>query len=85
MSFDWCEPVFSRTHEFRVVDRIGAGDSFASALLHVCSAGREPQQMVEFATAAAVWKHTILGEWVRGSWSNIEALAKGVGGAVVRR
>ena len=85
MYFEGCEPVFSRTHELSLVDRIGAGDSFSGALLHACSAGRDPQQIVEFATAAAVWKHTILGEWVRGSWSDIEALAKEVGGAVVRR
>jgi 2-dehydro-3-deoxygluconokinase len=76
MYFDVCGPVFSRTHELKVVDRIGAVDSFSGALLHACSAGRDPQQIVEFATAAAVWKHSILGEWVRGSWSHIEALAK---------
>jgi len=85
MYFDGTTPVFSRTHELSVVDRIGAGDSFAGALLHAVTAGRGAQESVEFATAAAVWKHTVPGDWIRGSWSDIEALAGGAGGAVVKR
>jgi 2-dehydro-3-deoxygluconokinase len=85
MYFDGTAPVFSRIHELSVVDRIGAGDSFAGALLHARCAGRGARESVEFATAAAVWKHTVPGDWMRGSWSDIEALATGAGGAVVKR
>jgi 2-dehydro-3-deoxygluconokinase len=83
--FDGTKMAFSRTHELSVVDRIGAGDSFAGALLFAHAAGRTAQESVEFATAAAVWKHTVPGDWIRGSLSDIEALAAGAGGAVVKR
>jgi 2-dehydro-3-deoxygluconokinase len=85
MYFDGTRTVFSRKHHLSVLDRIGAGDSFAGALLHACAAGRDACEVVEFATAAAVWKHTVPGDWVRGSWNDIEAFAKGAGGAVVKR
>jgi 2-dehydro-3-deoxygluconokinase len=76
---------FSRQHELAVVDRIGSGDSFAGAFLFACASAMEPQAAVEFATAAAVWKHTIPGDWNRASVAEIEALAGGAGGAFVKR
>ncbi len=76
---------FSRTHELSVVDRIGAGDSFAGALLYALVTRKSAQQAVEIATAAAAWKHTIPGDWFRGSLADVEALAGGAGGAVVKR
>jgi 2-dehydro-3-deoxygluconokinase len=85
MFFDGQSAVFSRTHELAVVDRIGSGDSFAGALLFARQAGMGAQEVVEFATAAAVWKHTVPGDWARGGRSEIEAFAGGTGGGVVRR
>jgi 2-dehydro-3-deoxygluconokinase len=85
MYFDGAAPVLNRIHELSVVDRIGAGDSFAGALLHARRAGRGAQESVEFATAAAVWKHMVPGDWMRESRSDIEALATGAGGALVKR
>jgi 2-dehydro-3-deoxygluconokinase len=85
MYSDGMSTAFSRIHELSVVDRIGAGDSFAGALLYALNAGREGQEIVEFATAAAVWKHTVPGDWFRGELGDVEALAKGAGGAKVRR
>ena len=76
---------FSRLHELAVVDRIGSGDSFAGALLFACASAMELQAAIEFATAAAVWKHTIPGDWNRASIADIEALAGGAGGAFVKR
>jgi 2-dehydro-3-deoxygluconokinase len=76
---------FSRQHELAIVDRIGSGDSFAGALLFAVSAGMSETAAIEFATAAAVWKHTIPGDWNRGSLAEIEALAGGAGGAFVKR
>jgi 2-dehydro-3-deoxygluconokinase len=76
---------FSRIHELAVVDRIGSGDSFAGALLFACSVQKKETDAIEFATSAAVWKHTVPGDWNRGSVAEIEALAGGAGGAFVRR
>lgn len=58
MYSDGWTPVFSRSYDLSLVERIWR-DSFAFALLYACAAGREPQQIVEFATAVAIWKHTI--------------------------
>jgi 2-dehydro-3-deoxygluconokinase len=76
---------FSRNHALGIVDRIGSGDSFAGALLFALASGMEHVDAIEFSTAAAVWKHTIPGDWSRGSVAEIEALARGAGGAFVKR
>lgn len=85
MLFDGSDAFFSRTHGLAVVDRIGSGDSFAGALLYAQASGRSARESIELATAAAVWKHTIPGDWSRGSLADIEALAGGAGGAFVKR
>jgi 2-dehydro-3-deoxygluconokinase len=85
MYFDGVDTHLSRTHELSVIDRIGSGDSFAGALLYALNEEMAPQKTVEFATAAAVWKHTIPGDWFRGSRRDVESLAEGFGGAVVKR
>jgi 2-dehydro-3-deoxygluconokinase len=78
-------PVFSRKHELAIVDRIGSGDRFAGALLYACATGMAADAAIDFATAAAVWKHTIPGDWNRCSVAEIQALAGGAGGAFVKR
>jgi len=85
MLFDGQQAVFSRNHELAVVDRIGTGDSFAGAMLHARMRGLAAQEAVDFATAAAVLNHTIPGDWARGSIEEVEALANGASGGVVRR
>jgi 2-dehydro-3-deoxygluconokinase len=85
MFFDGELSSFSRTHELAVVDRIGSGDSFAGAVIFAKMSGMDPQEVVEFGTAAAVWKHTIPGDWNRGTVGEIKALAAGAGGGRVRR
>jgi 2-dehydro-3-deoxygluconokinase len=46
-----------------IVDRIGAGDAYAAGILHGQLQGLPPQQAVEFATASAVLKHSIPGDF----------------------
>lgn len=79
------EAAFSRRHEITVVDRVGAGDSFAGGLIHALLRGDEPARAIEFAAATAAWKHTIRGDWNRGSVAEIEALAGGSGGGRIGR
>ncbi len=76
---------FSRRHEITVVDRVGAGDAFTGGLIHALLRGDEPARAIEFATATAAWKHTIPGDWNRGSVGEIEALAAGGGGGRIGR
>jgi 2-dehydro-3-deoxygluconokinase len=76
---------FSRRHEVTVVDRVGAGDSFTAGLIHGLSRGDEPARVIEFAAATAAWKHTIPGDWNRGTVAEIEALSAGAGGGRIGR
>jgi 2-dehydro-3-deoxygluconokinase len=76
---------FSRHYDITVVDRVGAGDSFAAGLVHALLAGRDRKQAVEFATAASALKHTIPGDLNLVTEAEIESLARGeVSGRVQR-
>lgn len=55
-----------------VVDRIGAGDSFAAGILHGFIEENPLQEVVEFGMAASVLKHTVSGDVNLFSLSEIE-------------
>lgn len=70
-----------------IVDRVGAGDSFAGALIFALMTTElsAPETAVAFASAASCLAHTILGDFNHTSRSEVEALMKGSGsGRVVR-
>jgi 2-dehydro-3-deoxygluconokinase len=76
---------FSRHYDITIVDRVGAGDSFAAGLVHALLAGRDRKEAVEFATAASALKHTIPGDLNLVTEAEIDSLAKGdVSGRVQR-
>ncbi|MDR3190670.1 MAG: sugar kinase [Lactobacillaceae bacterium] len=45
-----------------IVDRIGGGDAYASGILYGIVNHHAAQDIVDFATAASVLKHTVLGD-----------------------
>ncbi|MEY8446395.1 sugar kinase [Enterococcus ratti] len=45
-----------------IVDRVGGGDAFAGGVLHGLLTGKAPQEIIDFATAASVLKHTVYGD-----------------------
>jgi 2-dehydro-3-deoxygluconokinase len=53
----------SRDYRIHVVDRIGAGDAFAGALIYGLIDNKDSQETVEFAAAAACLKHTVPGDF----------------------
>ena len=57
-----------------IVDRVGAGDSFAAGLLHALNSSdfAAPQQAIQFAVAASCLKHTITGDF---NYVNVEEVA----------
>lgn len=55
-----------------IVDRIGGGDAFAAGILHGILSTWPDQMTIEFATAAAVLKHSIKGDC--NSFSELEVL-----------
>lgn len=70
-----------------IVDRVGAGDSFAAALIfaELTPELRAPETAVAFAAAASCLCHSIQGDFNYSSRPEIEALMKGSGsGRVVR-
>jgi 2-dehydro-3-deoxygluconokinase len=76
---------FSRHYDITIVDRVGAGDSFAAGLIHALLAGRNRKESVEFATAASALKHTIPGDLNLVTEAEIDSLARGdVSGRVQR-
>lgn len=76
----------SRHYEITdIVDRVGGGDSFASALIYGLNAYEDRQQSLEFAVAASCLKHTILGDFNRVSVEEVEKLMSGDGSGRVQR
>jgi 2-dehydro-3-deoxygluconokinase len=68
-----------------IVDRVGAGDSFAAGFIYGSIIYRDDQRALEFATAASCLKHSILGDFNRVDVSEVEALVKGEGSGRVQR
>ncbi|HUQ70922.1 MAG TPA: sugar kinase [Planctomycetaceae bacterium] len=69
------EVVESRAYDIDVVDRIGAGDAFAAGVIRGLLRGDPLPASVEFATAAAVLKHSIPGDFALVSIAEIAASA----------
>ena len=76
----------SRRYEMTdIVDRVGGGDSFASAFIYGLNAYDDRQQSLEFAVAASCLKHSILGDFNRVSVPEVEHLMGGDASGRVQR
>lgn len=76
----------SRRYEITdIIDRVGGGDSFASALIYGLNAYDDRQQSLEFAVAGSCLKHSILGDFNRVSVAEVEKLMSGDGSGRVQR
>ncbi len=52
----------SRLYTFNILDRVGGGDAFAGGLIYAMIHNFRPMDMVNFAVASSVLKHTIHGD-----------------------
>jgi 2-dehydro-3-deoxygluconokinase len=68
----------TRTYEVEIVDRLGAGDSFAAGLIHGLLDG-DLQKGLDYGVAASALKHSIPGEFNWVTREEVEALLKGPG------
>ena len=68
-----------------IVDRVGAGDSFAAGLIYGLITYRDDQRALEFAAAASCLKHSVYGDFNRVDVAEVEALVKGEGSGRVQR
>jgi 2-dehydro-3-deoxygluconokinase len=70
--------VRTRTYEVEIVDRLGAGDSFAAGLIHGLL-DNDTQKGLDYGVAASALKHSIPGDWAWITREEVEALLKGGG------
>ncbi|RKP55067.1 sugar kinase [Cohnella endophytica] len=75
---------FSERLTFAVYDRIGAGDAFASGIIHGELSSFDPELTVRFAAAAAMLAHTITGDTPMSSESEILRAMSKANGDVIR-
>lgn len=68
----------TRTYDVEIVDRLGAGDSFASGLIHGLLDG-DAQKGLDWGVAASAIKHTIPGDFAWITSGEVEAVLKGGG------
>jgi 2-dehydro-3-deoxygluconokinase len=69
----------TRTYEVEIVDRLGAGDSFAAGFIHGMLEGGDAQKALDFGVAASAIKHTIPGDFNWITREEVESLLKGGG------
>ena len=63
-AFMWCDghTFESKLFTFNILDRVGGGDAFARGLIYAYMNGYKPMDMINFAVASSVIKHTIHGD-----------------------
>ncbi|MEH7331678.1 sugar kinase [Neobacillus drentensis] len=75
----------SKVHQIEhIVERIGGGDAFAAGILYGIVEGMAPEELVEFAAAASVLKHTVHGDCNIFSPNEIKEFASQAPGKIVR-
>jgi 2-dehydro-3-deoxygluconokinase len=80
------KPFASRKYEItNIVDRVGAGDSFAAGFIYGSITYRDDYRALEFAAAASCLKHSVPGDFNRVNVSEVETLVKGEGSGRVQR
>lgn len=82
---DWTAILYHRgevlrasSYDVEIVDRLGAGDSFAAGLIHGLLDG-DPQKALDWGVAASAIKHSIPGDFAWITPQEVESLLKGGG------
>ncbi len=73
----------TRTYEVEIVDRLGAGDSFAAGLIHGLL-GDDLQRGLDWGVAASALKHSIPGDFAWITPEEVEGLLRGGGMRISR-
>lgn len=68
----------TKTYEVEIVDRLGAGDSFAAGFIHGMLTG-DLQHALDFGVAMSALKHSIPGDFAWITRDEVEAVVKGGG------
>jgi len=73
----------TRSYEVEIVDRLGAGDSFAAGFIHASLEG-DLQQALDWGVATSALKHSIPGDFAWVTREEVESLLKGGGMRISR-
>ncbi len=84
-SFDGQNFLMSSKYSVPIIDRVGSGDAFAAGLIYSILQGKTNERALEFAVAAAVWKHSLHGDFNQADTEEIERLAAGSRGGRIQR
>lgn len=76
---------FSKEYDIQIVDRVGAGDSFAAGIIYGLMNKMDCLNITEFAAAASCLKHTVEGDFNRVTFSEIESLMLSSGNGRIKR
>ncbi len=68
-----------------IVDRVGAGDSFAAGWIYAWLNMSSYRERIEFATALSCLKHSVPGDFCRVTLDEVRALLQGGGSGRVQR
>jgi 2-dehydro-3-deoxygluconokinase len=68
-----------------IVDRVGAGDSFAAGLIYGLTHPGDAGEALEFGVAASCLKHSLPGDFNRFTVEEVKALMQGSGSGRVER
>ena len=68
----------TRSYKVEIVDRLGAGDSFAAGLIHGLL-DNDPQKGLDWGIAMSAIKHTIPGDFAWVTAAEVESTVKGGG------
>lgn len=75
----------SREYEMKMVDRIGGGDAFSAGIIYGMLSGWDVRKTVNFAAASSCLKHSIPGDFVLATMSEIEEVTATGGASRVKR
>ncbi|MGL4677621.1 MAG: PfkB family carbohydrate kinase [Brevinema sp.] len=85
IAYDGKEFFHSKKYDIRIIDRVGAGDSFAGGFIHGLITKNDTRYALEYAVAASALKHTIFGDFNLVSIEEVETLIRGDGSGRVQR
>jgi 2-dehydro-3-deoxygluconokinase len=78
VAFEGDRAYTTRRYEVEIVDRLGAGDSFAAGLIHGLL-DNDPQKGLDYGVALSALKHSVPGDFAWVTRAEVEALLKGGG------
>ena len=84
--FDGGKSEYSRVYDFEIIDRVGGGDAFVAGVLHKLDIAKGNfKESAEYGMAAGVLKHSINGDILLATDSDIQSiLDSNASGEIVR-